>query len=194
MEKMMNGSKLFSLTGFVLALFSFPAWPLSLKQAVDAALEKSPDIRVLENQHDSARARARQALAPAEPSFQAASQDMTAPFKLSAPTSTVYQITQTFGFPGRALLNRSALSFQADAIASQGKAMRLQIAANVKQTYYQLSDSGGKSWLLNQKDQKLRDSNSPPLRAVIQFSAYELQLGKGRFSDFARHRRRKTWV
>ena len=64
---------------------------------------------------------------------------MLAPFKLSAPTSTVYQITQTIGFPGRALLNRAALSETAQAVGAQLKSMRLQVAANVKQAYYGLA-------------------------------------------------------
>ena len=112
---------------------------ITLPDAVKIALEKSPDVRAIENQLESAHARKRQALAPAEPSFQATSQDMLAPFKLSAPTSTVYQISQTIGFPGRALLNRAALSEQAQAVGAQLKSMRLQVSANVKQAYYGLA-------------------------------------------------------
>lgn len=127
------------LGAFFLVAAPALAASLSLPDAVRVALEKSPDVRALENQVESAHARKRQALAPAEPSFQATSQDMLGAFRLSAPTSTVYQISQTVGFPGRALLNRAALSEQAQAVGAQLKATRLQVAANVKQAYYQLA-------------------------------------------------------
>jgi outer membrane protein TolC len=101
-------------------------------------MEKSPDIHSLENQLASAESHKRQALAPAEPSLSASSNDMTQPFRLGSPTSTVYQITQTLGFPGRAFVNRSGLSAQAQVIAAQLASMRLQVAANIKQAYFGL--------------------------------------------------------
>ena len=64
---------------------------------------------------------------------------LTPPLNLGTTTSNVYWLTQTVGFPGRALLNRSMLSDQAESTNSQLKAIRLQISVNVKAAYYGLA-------------------------------------------------------
>jgi outer membrane protein TolC len=111
---------------------------LTLAAAIERAQAASPDIRQLEEQYSSASAKKRQALSPAEPSLTLGFNDLT-DFTLGTATSNVYTLTQTLGFPGRALLNRSALSEQSEAVNSQLKSMRLQVSSNVKQAYYGLA-------------------------------------------------------
>lgn len=136
----MRASGLTLITAFILtAPVTARGEVLTLAQAIEHAQGASPDIRQIEEQYDSAAARKRQALSPAEPTLSLGFNDLTEAFNLGTTTSNVYTLTQTLGFPGRALLNRAALSEQSEAVNAQLKAMRLQVSANVKQAYYGLA-------------------------------------------------------
>jgi outer membrane protein TolC len=112
---------------------------LSAREAIDTALARHPDVKSLEQQVESLEAKARQALAPAEPSLQVLYNDMDTLLAPKTAASTVYQMQQTIGFPGRALTNRSALSAQAKAAESQLKSMKLNVSTTVKTAYYNLA-------------------------------------------------------
>ncbi len=115
-----------------------PAATLTIVDAVQVAQTTSPDIKQLEEQVASARSKARLAIAPYEPSVTLTKNDLIKEFGFSTEASDVVQISQTIGFPGRALLNRSMLSEQAEAIKYQLIAMKLQVSVNVKTAYYNL--------------------------------------------------------
>ncbi len=111
---------------------------ITLTKAMEVAQSTSPDIQQLEEQHLSNRAKARLALAPSEPTISLSENDLTQQFVGSTSASEFIQVTQTLGFPGRALLNRAMLSDQADATSYQVEAMKLQVNVNVKTAYYNL--------------------------------------------------------
>ncbi len=121
-------------------------WPLtatavtlSLSDAISQAQEKSPDVGALRHQADSARAKARQALSPTEPTFQITYNDMEQPTSFTGRASSVYSLTQPIAFPGKAWVTRSVQSKQAQALEAQMRSTELQVSANVKAAYYQLS-------------------------------------------------------
>lgn len=114
------------------------ATPVDLKAAINDSLEKSPDLKQLEEQYASAQSKTRLALAPTEPSLQFLNNDMSNRFALDTAASSVIQLVQPIGFPGRALLNRSMLDDQAEVIGFQARAMKLQVSTNVKTAYYNL--------------------------------------------------------
>ncbi len=112
---------------------------LTLSQAITQALKTSPDLKVSRMQAESAGHRASQALAPAEPSLSLTYNDMNTPYHgIEGQASRVYSITQPINFPGKAFLNESSLSHQAQALDAQAKAQELQVSLNVKTAYYQL--------------------------------------------------------
>lgn len=117
---------------------SIPNPTLTLKEAIQIALDKSPDLASLQEQTYSANAKARLALAPSEPTLSVTSNDLTQAFHLNSAASNVFQITQPIGFPGRAWINRSQLTDQADSISYQTRAMKMQVIVNVKTAYYNL--------------------------------------------------------
>jgi outer membrane protein TolC len=130
--------------GLLVALsFLSPVLPaqevLPLEKAVALAREKSPDIHSLQTQAESAEAKVAQALAPYEPVFTYSMADMETPFRFGSQASTVYQLQEQVGFPGRAFVNRSALDNQAHAVRAQVRTMELQVASQVKNAYYQLT-------------------------------------------------------
>jgi cobalt-zinc-cadmium efflux system outer membrane protein len=122
--------------------------PIAMIQAIALSQTKSPEIRGLQNQFESADAKMRMALAPSEPNLTVGFNDFLQPLNLNSVSSTVYQITQPLGFPGKAFLNRAALSDQAQAVQNQLRSVQLQVAYNVKQAYYNLG-LAQKNLLLN---------------------------------------------
>lgn len=147
MQKLQTCPVLHRISPFILCLLFilFPlenlsyAAPLNLSTVIAIAQSKSPDIQALENQYDSASAKTRLALAPSEPTFVLTFNDLTQALHLNTTSSTVLQINQNIGFPGRAFLNRAALDDQSQAIHAQLKSMKIQVALNVKQAYYGLA-------------------------------------------------------
>lgn len=111
---------------------------LGLSDAIKQARENSPDIKQLEAQYSSARQKTWNAIAPGEPSLSISNNDMVKQFDISTAASKQIQLMQPIGFPGRAILNRSQLADQADAIKYQLNAMRLTVSVNVKTAYYNL--------------------------------------------------------
>jgi outer membrane protein, heavy metal efflux system len=112
---------------------------LTVREAIEVAEARHPDIKSLEQQVQSLEAKSWQAVAPAEPTLQVLYNDLDTPFIPHTSASTVYQLQQTIGFPGRAWLNRAAISDQAKAVNAQLQSMRLNVSTTVKTAYYNLA-------------------------------------------------------
>ena len=113
--------------------------PLTVKQAIELAQSKSPDIRSLEHQVESSEAKTRQALAPSEPSLQLNYNDMPSFPNPRASASTVYQISQPIAFPGKAFVNQAASRNQSKALYQTLRSKRLAVSIAVRTTYYNLA-------------------------------------------------------
>jgi cobalt-zinc-cadmium efflux system outer membrane protein len=111
---------------------------LKLNNAIELAKSLSPELRSLYNQVESAEARGRQALAPSEPTLSISYNDLDKSFNVPNSGSTVYQITQPIAFPGKALVNHSAIAHQAQSIFYLLKAKELDVAHSVKTAYFNL--------------------------------------------------------
>jgi outer membrane protein TolC len=112
---------------------------LSVEQAVQIAKDRNPDISNLRHQMLAAEAQARQALAPQDPSVSASYNDMNQAFNPSTDGSQVFGISQSFTFPGKAVLNWSAGRDQAKSLRAQMRSTELGVAGTVKGAYYQLA-------------------------------------------------------
>jgi len=115
------------------------AEPMKLRQAIEIVQNRNPDIRNYENQIQSIEAKARQTLAPSTPFFSLTYNDMLSALTPGGAASTVLQLTQPLGFPGKAFLSYSAIRAQADGLRSQLRATQLGVATSVKTAYYQLA-------------------------------------------------------
>ena len=147
---------LLSILGLAAQVTSVPralSKELNLSEAVRQALVQSPDLKVLQSQVESLKSKASQALSLSEPTVGVQFNDMDRAFNSGNPGSTVYLFSQPLGFPGKALVNRSSLSEQAQGVYFQLKSKELEIANSVKISYYQLAQAE-KNILLNheQKD------------------------------------------
>ena len=149
---------------------------LPLQKVLETTYEKNPDIQLLQAQHDSARAKKRLALAPAEPTISISNNDLTEQFHLNTAASTVIQFAQPLGFPGRAFLNRSMLNDQADSLYYQMKAMKLQIGVNVKTAYYNLQ--------LAQENLKLNADTRFALEQILAIAKRRYESGASAQVDY----------
>jgi outer membrane protein, heavy metal efflux system len=132
------GRKFAVLLASLSALSSFGD-PLTIKQAIETAQGKNPDIRSLEHQVSSMEAQARQALAPSEPSLSLYYNDMPSLLNPRQSASTVYQIAQPIAFPGKAFVNSAALRNQSKALYDQLRSKRLSVSVTVRSAYYNLA-------------------------------------------------------
>jgi outer membrane protein TolC len=113
--------------------------PLTVRQAIEMAQSKNPDIRSLEQQVSAADAQARQALAPSEPSLALNYNDMNNILNPRQAASTVYEITQPIAFPGKAFVNNAALKNQSKALSDQLRSKKLSVSVAVRTAYYNLA-------------------------------------------------------
>jgi len=129
------------LAVFLLCLASQPvqAEVLTLADAIAQAQAHSPDIHSLEAQVKSAQAKKRQTLAPSDPSLSLGYNDETGLASPGTSASKNYQISQPIAFPGKAFVSYDAAASQAQALEEQLRSMKLQVAYNVKQAYWQLA-------------------------------------------------------
>jgi cobalt-zinc-cadmium efflux system outer membrane protein len=112
---------------------------LSVDAAVQAAKDRSPDILNLRHQVQAADAQARQALSLQDPGVSASINDVDKDLNTASAGSSSYGVSQSFTFPGKALLNYSQGKDQAQALRAQLRAMELQVGGNVKNAYYLLA-------------------------------------------------------
>ena len=126
------------ICSFFACASSFAA-TLTLPEAIEIVLQHSGEVQQSEHQWNSSVAKKHLALAPTEPNLTVTYNDLTKPLALGTVASKVIQVTQPLGFPGKALLNHSALADQAEAGHYQFKSTKLQVAFNVKQAYYALA-------------------------------------------------------
>jgi len=127
---------------------------LSVDAAVQAAKDRSPDIKNLQQQVLAANAQARQALSLQDPSASVSVNDVDGSFNNKTAGSTNFGISQPFTFPGKALLNWSQGRDSAKALQAQLTATELQVAANVKGAYYQVA-LGQKNLDLNKEQEQI---------------------------------------
>jgi outer membrane protein TolC len=140
---MLRISSLIALTGLATVCAAHaelvPSSPdvnyVTYDEAVQIALHDNVDLLTLRSQEESLKYQSKQAIAPNEPVFSYARNDVPS-FSLSQlPAQTVYQINWTLGFPGKALANSAAISHQAEATAQQALTQEINIMTSLSNSY-----------------------------------------------------------
>ena len=116
---------------FLLCANASRADPLTLAQAISQAQVKSPDIQSVQGQYDSASAKKRLALAPAEPSLAINWNDMTTPFRLGGTASQQFiSSRRPWAFRGA---RGSTAPSSIDQAEATGEAASVDQAASLRQ-------------------------------------------------------------
>lgn len=111
---------------------------LSVTQAVNKALEASPDRAVIQAQRDSLLAKKRRALSPVSPRLGIGFGDLAGPPTRENANIRTYQLSQSFGFPGKGLIDSKGFGLDAAAADSDLAAKDLEVTRIVKSAYYDL--------------------------------------------------------
>lgn len=145
-----KGSSLGVITRIFLVILFFPlprvgAWPevaprtLNFEEASHLALSANPDLLTLRYQEEAQRYRSRQALAPNNPVFNVAKNDVPG-FGLNASgASTVYSLNYTLGFPGKSFSQSSASFSLAESLREQALAKEIDILVALSNVYILLT-------------------------------------------------------
>ncbi|MBI3556870.1 MAG: TolC family protein [Deltaproteobacteria bacterium] len=131
-----------------------PVKVLSFADASRFALGLNPDLIALRYQEEAQRYRSRQALAPNNPVFAVSKNDMPGLSVTSEGASTVYTLSFTLGFPGKAISASSANRHQAEAIREQSAAKEIDLLVALSNNYVALAANQKLGNFLNEEFRK----------------------------------------
>ena len=112
---------------------------LSYSDAAKEMLENNPDLGNLRAQEESLKFKSIQSLAPNEPVFSILKADVPNPSIFSTGGSTVYGLTWTLGFPGKALSQSRGLEHQAMAQREVSFQKEIELLITLSNVYVELS-------------------------------------------------------
>ncbi len=112
---------------------------LSYTEAAKLVLEKNPDILSIREQEASFKFKSIQAIAPNEPQFSITKTDVPNPSIFSQGGATVYGISWTLGFPGKAIYNSRQLEQQAMSQKETALQKELELLTSLSNIYVELS-------------------------------------------------------
>ncbi|HEY2524237.1 MAG TPA: TolC family protein [Candidatus Binataceae bacterium] len=109
--------------------------PLTIQQMVDAAIEVNPEVRAAREQWEAARHQVLQNYAPADPTFTYGNVDSSKDFNAAV---HAHSFSESFQFPGKALLQADAARRSAQIARLTYEAAVRDIRASVETAYYQI--------------------------------------------------------
>lgn len=152
--------------------------PLALQDALEIALANNPGLAGLSAKAEAMSAIPRQAGALPDPVLGLSAMNLpTDTFDLDQDPMTQLKISlsQSFPFPGKRGLKRDAAEYEATAAADRLTDQRLQLAANVRGTWWQL--------LYLDKAIEIVEQNQGLMRDFVEIAQTKYKVGKGLQQD-----------
>jgi outer membrane protein TolC len=109
--------------------------PLTVEQLVEVAIEANPQVRAAKEQWDAAQHQILQNYAPADPTFTYANLDSSKDFNAAV---HAHSFSESFQFPGKALLQADEAKRTAEIAGLTYKATVRDLRAGVETAYYQV--------------------------------------------------------
>jgi outer membrane protein TolC len=109
--------------------------PLTVEQLVEVAIEVNPQVRAAKEQRDAARHQILQNYAPADPTFTYGNLDSSKDFNAAV---HVHSFSESFQFPGKALLQADEAKRTAEIAGLTYQAAVRDLRAGVETAYYQV--------------------------------------------------------
>lgn len=109
--------------------------PLTVEQLVEVAIEVNPQVRAAKEQWDAARHQILQNYAPADPTFTYGNLDSSKDFNAAV---HVHSFSESFQFPGKALLQADEAKRTAEIAGLTYQAAIRDLRAGVETAYYQV--------------------------------------------------------
>lgn len=166
------------LMGAVLILVSAgvaEARNLSFDEALSIALNENPELLALQSESDSLKAKAAQALSPANPVVYVNRNDSQYPQPFSKSGITSVGMSLALGFPGKAILQRRGIRYQSDAVAQQARAKEIELITELSDIYVALATNSKLQGVLAEERRRIKG-----LMPVLQ---EQIKVGKGSETD-----------
>ena len=129
---------------------------LTFDEAVRIALNENSDIRGIRYQEEAFSYRASQALAPNNPFFTLSKNDLPG-VSFTKGASTIYSLSYTLGFPGKALSQSASLRHQGEASREQALGKEIDIITALSTTYVSLGANEQLRKILEDETRKSKD-------------------------------------
>ncbi len=148
---------------------------LPFDEALSIALNENPELLSLQNQSESLKAQAAQALSPSNPVFFVNRTDSQypQPFNRSGITSVGMGIS--LGFPGKAILQRRSIRYQSESMAQQARAKEIELITDLSDVYVALATNAKLHAVLGAERRRVK-----ALMSVLQ---EQIKVGKGAETD-----------
>jgi outer membrane protein, heavy metal efflux system len=145
--------------------------PMALPEIERAALESNREIRIMRERVELAKAGVTPALALDDPSFsyRAWGTPLFAPWNVNQ-TQHMFMFNQTFPAAGKRQLRYEAANQGVDIAAAELEARKLEIAARVRATFYEL--------LRNQDELRLHDEQNALARQAVAAARIKYTVGR----------------
>lgn len=152
--------------------------PLTLNKALEIALVDNQSLAALSASADALGAIPRQVGALPDPKFGVNALNLptdTFDFDQEAMTQLQFSLSQSFPFPGKRGLKREAAEYEATAANMRYADQQLQVAANVRSTWWQL--------LYLDKAIEIIEQNQGLMRDFVEIAQTKYKVGKGLQQD-----------
>ena len=126
---------------------------LTYQDAVKIALHDNVDLLALRNQEEAFKYQSKQAVAPNEPTFTINKNDIPGFSLTQTPATTIYTISWTLGFPGKAFSNSASIRHQSEAVSEQARTQEITIMTSLSNTYVSFTTNKAlSSFLLDEQE------------------------------------------
>jgi outer membrane protein TolC len=152
--------------------------PLSLRDLVDEALQKNPEILAAQAKANAARQRVSQTGSLPDPMLSVGYQNeglSKYTYGESPDAQWMFSASQTFPFPGKRSLKEDAATLEAESAAAAVDAVRVRIVSRLAESYYNL--------FLVHKDGELINVRLPLIRKVEELALARYAAGVGPQTD-----------
>lgn len=144
-------------------------------EALSIALNENPELLGLQNQSESLKAQAAQALSPNNPVFFVNRMDSQYPQPFNQSGITSVGMSISLGFPGKAILQRRGIRYQSDAAAQAARAREIGIITELSDVYVALA--------VNAKLHGLFAADRQRIRRLLPVVQERLEVGQGSETD-----------
>lgn len=148
---------------------------LSYDDALSIALSENPELLALQGESEALKARAAQALSPANPVVYVNRSDSQYPQPFSKSGITSVGMSLALGFPGKAILQRRSIRYQSEGLAQQARAKEVAIITDLSDIYVALAT--------NSKLQGVLAAERRRIRELMPVLNEQIRVGRGSETD-----------
>jgi multidrug efflux system outer membrane protein len=148
---------------------------LSFDEALSIALNENPELLSLQNQSESLKAQAAQALSPSNPIFFVNRTDSQYPQPFNKSGITSMGASIALGFPGKAILQRRSIRYHSEGVSQQARAKEIALITDLSDIYAALAINAKLHGVLSEERRRVK--------TLLPVAQEQFKVGKGSETD-----------